>query len=135
MLALTLATCAGDPAPVSPAACPATLAHLRPLLVTPPEQAAEFLGAAAMERTLNRPIDEMIERGGGFERSIEVGESYVREYQAILTRRDEVRAEYLAAGETGAWVDTYLSTVEDGVTINQGFVDAVRCRARQQAAG
>jgi hypothetical protein len=130
-LGLMLGACAalepgGGPAP--PAACPENLSGVRDRLVTPYDQLASFIGPDELESTLTKPIDEMIERGGGFAPSIASGESYVKEYRDILDHEADTRAEYRALGKDDAWIDLYLSSVRDGITINQAFVDAVRCK-------
>lgn len=80
-----------------------------------------------LERTLTQPVAEMIARGGGIEPSIASGERYVRDYRALLANEDAVRAEYRGLGKSEAWIEGYLLSVHDGITINQAFVDAVRC--------
>lgn len=131
LLALALAGCAAlvpGETPPQPAACPENLSGVRDRLVTPYDQLAGFIGPDELESTLTKPIDAMIERGGGFEPSIASGENYVKEYRDILDHEADTRAEYRAMGKDDAWIDLYLSAVEDGITINQAFVDAVRCK-------
>lgn len=111
--------------------CPYDLSFVRSRLVTPTDVQAAFLGADTVEQQLSEPIDEMIRRGGGIEPSIATGERYVQEYQATLADKDAVRAQFHAEGQTEQCIDTYLLTVQDGVTINQAFVDSVRCRVEQ----
>jgi hypothetical protein len=39
---------------------------------------------------------------------------------------------------TDKWIDTYLLSVRDGITINRAFVEAVKCRqtaAQEKATG
>src|SRR5882724_8405711 len=142
---LALAACATPvsrppepPAAASPATvardCPATLAYLEPKLVTPAPDLEEFIGKDELAETFNKPVDDMIAKGGGIERSLVGAQRTVDEYKKILADADQVRRDYHAAGETDHWIDTYLSSVHDGVTINQGFLDATRCRQRRAAA-
>ncbi|MFZ5789303.1 MAG: hypothetical protein ACOY3L_01255 [Pseudomonadota bacterium] len=139
LLALALGACAalGPEGPSTPpAACPENLSGVRDRLVTPYDQLASFIGPDELESTLTKPIDAMIERGGGFAPSIASGENYVKEYRDILDHEADTRAEYRALGKDDAWIDLYLSSVRDGITINQAFVDAVRCKqAAAQAQG
>jgi hypothetical protein len=128
---LLLAGCATS-APPAPESCPATLAFVKPRLVTPYDQLASFIGPAELEHTFTQPVDEMIANSGGLVPAILSGERTVKEYQGILAHEAETRAEYRSLGKDDAWIDLYLSSVADGVTINQGFVDAVKCRQRQQ---
>jgi hypothetical protein len=116
------------PAPVVPTSCPENLSAVKSRLVTPYDKLASFIGPDELEATLTKPVDEMIERGGGFAPSIASGEEYVKEYNAILADERGTRDEYRAMGQTEEWIDLYLSSVRDGVTINQAFVDAVRCK-------
>jgi hypothetical protein len=140
---LALAACATPESPPEPPAagpatvardCPATLAYLEPKLVTPAPDLEEFIGKDELAETFNKPVDEMIAKGGGIERSLVGAQRTVDEYKRILADADQVRRDYHAAGETDHWIDTYLSSVQDGVTINQGFLDATRCRQRKAAA-
>ena len=116
------------------AECPATLAFVKPRLVTPPADLEEFIGKAELAETFNQPIDQMIARDGGIDRSLAGAERTVAEYKKILADSDQVRRDNRAAGQTDHWIDTYLLSVQDGVTINQGFLDATRCRQRKAAA-
>ena len=126
------------PASPPPAAfgaeCPATLAFIKPQLVTPPADLEEFIGKAELAETFNQPIDQMIARDGGIDRSLAGAQRTVDEYKKILADSDQVRRDNHAAGQTDHWIDTYLLSVQDGVTINQGFLDATRCRQRKAAA-
>jgi len=131
LLLALLAACSTTgpaPAPAVPASCPENLSAVKSKLVTPYDKLASFIGPDELEATLNKPVDEMIERGGGFAPSIASGEKYVQEYNDILADEKGTRDEYRAMGETDEWIDLYLSSVRDGVTINQAFVDAVRCK-------
>src|SRR5262249_43276197 len=98
-----------------------------------PELQAQFLGADTVSQQLSQPIDQMVAQGGGIGPSIAAGERYVREYQQTLADRDAQRAQLRAEGQTDQWIDTYFLTVQDGITINQAFVDAVRCRLANPA--
>jgi hypothetical protein len=130
---LALAGCA-TPQAVAPTvapSCPATLDYVRPNLVTPMPDLEEFIGKAELDETFNKPVDEMIAKSGGIERSLVGVQRTIDEYKRILADSAQVRRDYHAAGETDHWIDTYLSSVQDGVTINQAFFDAVQCRQRQ----
>jgi hypothetical protein len=116
------------PAPAVPTHCPENLSAVKDKLVTPYDQLAAFIGPDQLEATLTKPVDVMIERGGGFQPSIASGEKYVKEYNTILADEKGTRDEYHALGKDDAWIDLYLNSVRDGVTINQAFVDAVRCK-------
>ena len=48
-----------------PTECPATLAFVRPKLVTPPADLEAFIGKDELAETFNKPVDEMIAKGGG----------------------------------------------------------------------
>jgi hypothetical protein len=108
--------------------CAKDLSFVKEKLVTPYPKLEAFIGKEALEATLHKSIDDMITRGGGIEPSIRGGEDTVAGYQEILDHADETRAEYRKAGMTKDWIETYLLSVEDGVTINRAFVDAVKCR-------
>lgn len=112
----------------APKECPYNLEHVRPLLVTPYDQLAAFIGPDELEATLTKPLDESIDYGGGLEPAIRSSDNYVAEYRYILDHEEETRAEYRALGKDEAWIDLYLSSVRDGITINQAFGDAARCR-------
>ena len=100
-------------------------------LVTPYPKLEAFIGKEALDATLHKSIDESIVHGGGIDRSIQVSETQIKEYQNILDNAAEVRAEDRKAGMSEDWIDTYLSSVQDGITINQGFLDAAKCRKAQ----
>jgi len=144
-LLLVVAACAtSEPAPAPapapaptlppPQSCPENLSAAKAKLVTPYDQLAAFIGPEHLERTFTKPVDEMIAAGGGFEHSIAAGERYVQEYNNILANEQATRDEYHAMGKDDAWIDLYLSSVRDGVTINQTFVDAARCKQAQAQA-
>ena len=126
---LLLSACAdltGRPTP--PKQCPKDLSFVTPQLVTPYPKLEAFIGKEALDSTLHKPIDQSIVHGGGIERSIRMGETQIEEYRHILANADQVRAEDKKAGMSDEWIDTYLSSVQDGITINQAFVDATKCR-------
>jgi hypothetical protein len=128
MLVLLAACSTTGPAPAPPPSCPENLSAAKARLITPYDELASFIGPDELEATFTKPVDEMIARGGGFEPSIASGEKYVEEYNAILADEKGTRDEYHALGKDDAWIDLYLSSVRDGVTINQAFVDAARCK-------
>ena len=110
--------------------CPPTLDYIRDDLVTPEDRWDDFLGEGVMQKTLSKPINEMITEGGGYRASVDTGERYVAQYEAILEDQANVAAKQRADGMSDEWIATYLMTVRDGVTINQAFLDAVECRRR-----
>jgi hypothetical protein len=111
-----------------PAACPQTLAYVKDRLATPYPELEKFIGKEALDATFTKPIDQMIAAGGGIDASIAGGEEHVQEYENILKNEKAVRAEYEKDGMSDSWIDTYFLSVLDGVTLNQAFVDAVKCR-------
>ncbi|HXQ42086.1 MAG TPA: hypothetical protein VN821_12520 [Candidatus Udaeobacter sp.] len=124
------------PAASVPASCPATLAYVKDKLVTPYPELEAFIGKDALDATLSEPIDDMIARGGGIDASIQGGQNHVEEYQNTLKNKAALTAELRNDKMTDQWIDTYFLSVQDGITINQGFVDAVKCRQiRAQAQG
>ena len=127
---LALSACA-DPTG-APRECPKDLSYVAPQFVTPYPELEAFIGKEALDATLHKPIDESIVAGGGIERSIRVGEEQVQEYRNILDNADQVRAEDKKAGMSDQWIDTYLSSVKDGIAINQAFLDALKCRQARQ---
>jgi hypothetical protein len=116
--------------PASLVYCPPTLDYIRDDLVTPEDRWDDFLGEGVMQKTLSKPIDEMITEGGGYQASVDTGQRYVAQYEAILEDQANVAAKQRADGMSDEWIATYLMTVRDGVTINQAFLDAVECRRR-----
>jgi len=105
-------------------------------LVTPYPKLEAFIGKDALDATLSEPIDDMIARGGGIEASIQGGENHVEEYRNTLKNKDALTAELRKDKMSDQWIETYFLSVRDGITINQSFVDAVKCRqARAQAQG
>jgi len=139
---ITLGACADNtgtgsaPAAAVPASCPATLAFVKDKLVTPYPKLEAFIGKDALDATLSEPIDDMIARGGGIEASIQGGENHVEEYRNTLKNKDALTAELRKDKMSDQWIETYFLSVRDGITINQSFVDAVKCRqARAHAQG
>jgi len=129
-------TAGTGPAASVPASCPATLAYVKDKLVTPYPELEAFIGKDALDATLSEPIDDMIARGGGLDASLQGGQNHVEEYQNTLKNKAALTAELRNDKMTDQWIDTYFLSVQDGITINQGFVDAVKCRQlRAQAQG
>ena len=116
------------PIPAPPQECPKDLAYLQPSLVTPYDKLDAFMGPGVLESTLHKPIDDSIEHGGGIDRSIQSVSEQVQELKNELANADQIRAADKKAGQSDEWIDMYLSAIKDGVTINQGFLDAVKCR-------
>lgn len=140
LASVALGACAdtGGTAPAAsvPASCPATLAYVKEKLVTPYPELESFIGKEALDATLSEPIDDMIARGGGIDASIQGGQDHVEEYQNTLKNRAALTEELRKDKMSDQWIDTYFLSVQDGITINQGFVDAVKCRQiRAQAQG
>jgi hypothetical protein len=116
--------------------CPATLAFVKDKLVTPYPELEAFIGKDALDATLSEPIDNMIARGGGIDASIQGGQNHVEEYQNTLKNKAALTDELRKDKMTDQWIATYFLSVRDGITINQSFVDAVKCRqVRAQAQG
>lgn len=137
---MALGACADNggspPAAAVPASCPATLAFVKEKLVTPYPELEAFIGKDALNATLSEPIDDMIQRGGGIDASIRGGQNHVEEYQNTLKNRTALTAELRNDKMTDQWIATYFLSVQDGITINQGFIDAVKCRQiRSQSQG
>jgi hypothetical protein len=131
--ALLMAACASQaPAPPS---CPKDLSFVKDKLVTPYAELEAFIGKQALDATLHKPVDEMIKRGGGIEASITGAEAQIEGDQDIVDHPDEQRAEFRKEGMTDKWIDTYLLSVRDGITINRAFLDAVKCRQAAAQAG
>jgi hypothetical protein len=134
-LLLLLGACAAKPeAPPAPA-CPATLAYLKPKLVTPWPDLEEFMGKGAMERQLDKPIDEMIADGGGVEASLRSVRQTVADLQETLANKEAFYADGLAAGRSQHQIEVDYMIEQDGLTLNQGFIDAVLCRQAQGQGG
>ncbi len=119
--------------PAPPQDCAKDLSYLQPQLITPYDKLDAFMGPGVLESTLHKPIDESIEHGGGIDRSIEFVGEQVQELKNELANADQIRADDKKAGMTDEWIDTYLSAVKDGVTLNQGFLDQVKCRKARLA--
>jgi hypothetical protein len=122
---------AAAPAPVT---CPVDLSFVKSELVTPYPKLEEFIGKDALDATFSKPVDEMIKEGGGIDPSIAGGERHVAEYQEILKNEAVMRVNFKKNGMDQEWIDTYFLSNKDGLTINQAFVDAVKCRAAQKPA-
>jgi hypothetical protein len=132
---LLLGACAAKPeAPPAPA-CPATLAYLKPKLVTPWPDLEEFMGKGAMERQLDKPIDEMIADGGGAEASLRSVRQTVADLKETLANKEAFYADGLAAGRSQHQIEVDYMIEQDGLTLNQGFIDAVLCRQAQGQGG
>jgi hypothetical protein len=125
---LLLAACAAKPEAPPAAACPQTLAYLKPKLVTPWPDLEEFMGKGAMERQLSKPIDEMIAEGGGAEASLRSVRQTVADFKQLLSDRDAFFADGRAAGHSEHQIEVDWMIEQDGLTLNQGFIDAVLCR-------
>ena len=129
---LAACTTSSEAPPATPASppqeCAKDLSYLQPQLVTPYDKLDAYMGPGVLESTLHKPIDESIEHGGGIDRSIQAVGEQVQELKNELTNADQIRADDKKSGMSDEWIDLYLSSVRDGVTINQGFLDAVKCR-------
>jgi hypothetical protein len=124
-------TASVEPAPV---ACPVNLSFVKDKLVTPYPQLEEFIGKDALDATFSKSIDQMITDSGGIDPAIAGGEHYVQLYQEVLKNEAEMRENFKKDGKDQEWIDTYFLSNKDGLTINQAFVDAVKCRAAQNPA-
>ena len=122
---------AAAPAPVT---CPVDLSYDKSELVTPYPKLEEFIGKDALDATFSKPVDEMIKEGGGIDPSIAGGEQHVAQYQEVLKNEAVMRENFKKNGMDQQWIDTYFLSNKDGLTINQAFVDAVKCRAAQKPA-
>jgi hypothetical protein len=131
---LLLAACAGKPEAPPAAACPETLAYLKPRLVTPWPDLEEFMGEGAMERQLDKPIDQMIAEGGGAEASLRSVRQTVADLKQLLSERDAFFADGRAAGHSEHQIEVDWMIEQDGLTLNEGFIDAVLCRQQGQDA-
>jgi hypothetical protein len=118
----------------APAPCPANLSFVKDRLVTPYPQLEEFIGKDALDATFSKSIDQMITDSGGIDPAIAGGEHYVQLYQEVLKNEAEMRENFKKDGKDQEWIDTYFLSNKDGLTINQAFVDAVKCRAAQNPA-
>ena len=111
--------------------CPYDLSAVKAKLVTPYPKLVEFIGQKEMDETLNEPVDQMISENGGIDAAISGTNQTIQEYKDILNDQASARHDFKIDGKTDAWIDTYMSAVKDGITINQAFVDAVECRKAQ----
>jgi len=119
------------PAPVT---CPVDLSFVKSELVTPYPKLEEFIGKDALDATFSKSIDQMIADSGGVDSAIAGGEHYVQLYQEVLKNEAVMRDNFKKNGQDEEWIDTYFLSNKDGLTINQAFVDAVKCRAAQKPA-
>ncbi|HEY8016154.1 MAG TPA: hypothetical protein VIE35_09995 [Dongiaceae bacterium] len=122
---------AAAPAPVT---CPVDLSFVKSELVTPYPKLEEFIGKDALDATFSKSIDQMIADSGGVDSAIAGGEHYVQLYQEVLKNEAVMRDNFKKNGQDEEWIDTYFLSNKDGLTINQAFVDAVKCRAAQKPA-
>ena len=122
---------AAAPAPVT---CPVDLSFVKSELVTPYPKLEEFIGKDALDATFSKSIDQMIADSGGVDSAIAGGEHYVQLYQEVLKNEAVMRENFKKNGQDEEWIDTYFLSNKDGLTINQAFVDAVKCRAAQKPA-
>jgi len=120
-----------QPAPVT---CPADLSYVKDHLVTPYPKLEAFIGKDALDSTFTKSVDDMIKDSGGIDPAIAGGERYVAEYQEVLKNEPEMRVQFKKNGMDQDWIDTYFLANKDGLTINQAFVDAVKCVRDQQKA-
>ena len=118
----------------APATCPVNLSFVKSELVTPYPKLEEFIGKDALDATFSKSIDQMIADSGGIDPAIAGGEHYVQLYQEVLKNEAEMRENFKKNGQDQEWIDTYFLSNKDGLTINQAFVDAVKCRAAQKPA-
>ena len=124
-----------QPAPApAPVTCPVDLSFVKSELVTPYPKLEEFIGKDALDATFSKPVDQMIKDGGGIDPSIAGGERHIAEYQEVLKNEAVMRENFKKNGMDQEWIDTYFLSNKDGLTINQAFVDAVKCRAAQKPA-
>jgi len=124
-----------QPAPApAPVTCPVDLSFVKSELVTPYPKLEEFIGKDALDATFSKPVDQMIKDGGGIDPSIAGGERHIAEYQEVLKNEAVMRDNFKKNGQDEEWIDTYFLSNKDGLTINQAFVDAVKCRAAQKPA-
>jgi hypothetical protein len=131
----SVATSVEQPAPPpAPVTCPVDLSFVKSELVTPYPKLEEFIGKDALDATFSKPVDQMIKDGGGIDPSIAGGERHIAEYQEVLKNEAVMRENFKKNGMDQEWIDTYFLSNKDGLTINQAFVDAVKCRAAQKPA-
>lgn len=135
LLLLSACTTTQEAPPAPPQECAKDLSYLQPQLITPYDKLDAFMGPGVLESTLHKPIDESIEHGGGIDRSIQFVGEQVQELKNELSNADQIRADDKKAGMSDEWIDTYLSAVSDGVTLNQGFLDQLKCRKALQEQG
>lgn len=144
ILLAALAGCAGSEEPPTasveqapppaPVTCPANLGFVKDELVTPYPKLEEYIGKDALDATFTKSVDDMIKDSGGIDQAIAGGERYIAEYQEILKNEAVMRVQFKKNGMDQESIDTYFEAHRDGLTINQAFVDAVKCvRDRQPA--
>jgi hypothetical protein len=136
ILLAALAGCAelgGEEAPTAsveppPAVtCPTNLGFVKDRLVTPYPKLEEFIGKDALDATFTKSVDDMIKDSGGIDPAIAGGERHVAEYEEVLKNEAVMREQFKKNGMDQEWIDTYFLSNKDGLTINQAFVDAVKC--------
>ena len=120
--------------PPAPVTCPTNLSFVKDKLVTPYPKLEEFIGKDALDATFSKPVDQMIKDSGGIDQAIAGGERHVAEYEEVLKNEAEMRVQFKKNGMDQDWIDTYFLSNQDGLTINQAFVDAVKCRRDQKVA-
>ena len=120
--------------PPPPVSCPANLSYVKDRLVTPYPKLEAFIGKDALDATFTKSVDDMIKDSGGIDPAIAGGERYVAEYQEVLKNEPEMRQQFKKNGMDQDWIDTYFLANKDGLTINQAFVDAVKCVRDQKKA-
>ena len=120
-----------QPAPVT---CPANLGYVKDRLVTLYPKLEAFIGKDALDATFTKSVDDMIKDSGGIDPAIAGGERYVAEYQEVLKNEAPMRVQFKKNGMDQEWIDTYFLANKDGLTINQAFVDAVKCVRDQKKA-
>lgn len=113
--------------PPAPVTCPTNLSFVKDKLVTPYPKLEEFIGKDALDATFSKPVDQMIKDSGGIDQAIAGGERHVAEYQEVLKNEAVMRVQFQKNGMDQEWIDTYFLSNKDGLTINQAFVDAVKC--------
>jgi hypothetical protein len=122
-----------QPAP-PPVTCPTNLSYVKDRLVTPYPKLEAFIGKDALDATFTKSVDDMIKDSGGIDPAIAGGERYVAEYQEVLKNEAPMREQFKKNGMDQDWIDTYFLANKDGLTINQAFVDAVKCVRDQKKA-
>jgi hypothetical protein len=127
-------TASVEQAPPPPATCPTDLSFVKDRLVTPYPELEAFIGKDALDATFAKSVADMIKDSGGIDPAIAGGERHVAEYEEVLKNEAVMREQFKKNGMDQAWIDTYFLSNRDGLTINQAFVDAVKCVRDQQPA-